>query len=146
MAWYKGKISFLLGQEDPPLLMFGQTLVNSAKSKGTWFETAVVNYLRANGFPRVYRPAPGGALDKGDIHGIMQGLGRKVIIQCKNQKAFNLSGWLNDTVEQALNVGEGTVPILVVKRPKVGEKTLGETYVVMCLEDFVGILRDGNYS
>jgi hypothetical protein len=67
-----------------------------------------------------------------------------VAVQCKNQRQFQLSQWLNDTVEQASRLG-GAVPALVVKRPGKGEKALGESYVVMRLEDLTDLLIEAGY-
>jgi len=119
---------------------------NKNKAKGTSFETLIVKYLRGRGFHKCYRPATKGGYDTGDINGIV-GRTRQAILQCKNQKKFNLSGWLNDAVAQAQQeeVGGDALPVLVVKRPGVGEKTVGETYAVMRLEDVVTLLRDAGY-
>lgn len=128
-------------------------MANRNKARGTFFETAVLNYLKDRGFGKVYRTPQAGIYDTGDINGITSG-SAEVIIQCKNRKEFDLSGWLNDTVAQAdvrakqldPNMAVPVNGALIVKRPKVGEKTLGETYVVMRLEDFVDILKEANYS
>lgn len=120
-------------------------MANTNKQRGTSFETAVVEWLKACGFTKAYRPALTGAGDTGDINGI-EGVFGSVIIQCKNQKRFDLSGWLDDTVEQAERKGkDDTLPILVVKRPGKGVKQLGETYAVMRLEDVAALLRMANY-
>lgn len=126
--------------------------VSKAKAKGTAFETQILRYMQERGFADVYRPATKGAYDTGDINGIRhQHTFAHAIIQCKNQKAFDLSGWLNDTVDQAGQMevrgphDEGAVPILAVKRPRVGEKNLGDTYAVLRLEDLVGLLIEAGY-
>jgi hypothetical protein len=119
---------------------------NRNKAKGTAFETLVKEYLISKGFPEARRAALEGADDKGDIHGIASTeTSRKVCIQCKNDKSFNISGWLNDTVEQAKRLGDA-VPALVVKRKGKGEKALGDSYVVMRLDDLVDLLQEARYS
>lgn len=119
---------------------------NRHKAKGTAFETLIKNYLIENGFPHARRSALEGAEDKGDIHGIQQRTTlRKLCIQCKNQKQFQLSQWLNDTVEQAERL-DGAVPALVVKRPGKGEKAVGESYVVMRLQDYIQLLADAQFN
>lgn len=119
---------------------------NRAKAKGTAFETLIVKYLRERSFKRAYRPATKGGLDTGDINGVSSGR-RQAIFQCKNQKKFDLSGWLNDAVSQAQQeeVGHNALPILVVKRPGVGEKSIGETYAIMRLEDVTSLLQEAGY-
>jgi hypothetical protein len=119
---------------------------NKAKAKGTSFEVLVRDYLIGKGFIHAHRPALSGGNDTGDINGIARKATlRKVAVQCKNQKAFQLSQWLNDTVEQAERLG-GAVPALVVKRPGKGEKALGDSYVVMRLEDFTELLSEADYN
>jgi len=138
---------------------------NKHKAKGTSFETAIREYLNANGFEKAHRTALEGGQDKGDIHGIEQtthALGgitivRKACIQCKNQKTFKLSEWLNDTVDQASRLDEvpttvsdkdfvrSALPLLVVKRPGKGEKALGDSYAVMRLSDIITILKDSGF-
>ena len=118
---------------------------NKNKSKGTSFEVLVRDFLIARGFLHAHRPALSGGNDTGDINGIIsEETGRKVAVQCKNQKACQLSQWLNDTVEQAERLDDG-VPALVVKRPGKGEKALGDSYVVMRLEDFAELLKEAHY-
>lgn len=119
---------------------------NKNKAKGTSFEVLVRDYLNANGFPHAHRTALSGSQDTGDINGISRAeTGRKVAVQCKNQKAFQLSQWLDDTVEQAERLNDA-VPALVVKRPGKGEKALGDSYVVMRLDDLIKLLGEAGYA
>ena len=118
---------------------------NPAKQKGTAMETMVTDYLIAQGFMHAHRTPLKGGGDTGDIHGIMNKTGRRVAIQVKNQKRFNLSGWLDDTVEQARRLGNA-FPALIVKRPGKGKSNLGDTYVVLRLSDLVDILKEAQYS
>ena len=121
-------------------------MANTAKARGTSFETLVVRYLRPRGFRKAYRPSTSGSYDSGDTNGIA-GPDRQAIIQCKNQRKFDLSGWLNDTVSQAQQeaVGGNALPVLVVKRPGVGEKNLGDTYAILRLEDLSVLLKEAGY-
>lgn len=120
---------------------------NRMKAKGTAFETQVVDYLKEKGFDDCYRPATSGAMDSGDINGI-KGPHRQSIIQCKNHKAYNLSGWLNDAVTQSqmTKVGGDALPVVVFKRPGVGTKTLGNTYALLRLEDLAELMKEAGYS
>lgn len=121
-------------------------MANRSKQKGTAFETLVRRFLNERGFPKAHRTALTGGDDAGDIHGIERRVtGRKAILQCKNQKKYDLSGWLDDTVEQASRANDA-VPALVVKRAGKGEKAVGDSYVVMRLSDFVELLGEADYS
>ena len=119
-------------------------MANKAKQKGTSFETLIRQYLNDNGFKEAQRTVLKGGGDTGDINGIKSPT-RQVAVQCKNQKTFSLSQWLNDTVDQADNLGNA-LPALVVKRPGKGEKALGDSYVVMRLSDLVELLKEAGYS
>lgn len=118
---------------------------NKAKQKGTSFETLIREYLNEAGFKEARRVALQGGGDTGDINGIRNGLtGQQVAIQCKNQKSFDLSGWLDDTVEQAERL-DGAVPALVVKRARKGKSAVGDNYVVMRFDDFINLLKVGGF-
>ena len=119
---------------------------NPSKQKGTAFETLIKEYLCSKGFRAAHRTALSGGYDTGDINGIAHTeTEREVSVQCKNQKKFNLSGWLDDTVEQAERLGEA-VPLLVVKRPGKGVKATGDNYAVMRLCDLVCLLDEAGYT
>lgn len=119
---------------------------NKAKAKGTSFEVLVRDYLINKGFIHAHRPALSGGNDTGDVNGIARKTDmRKVAVQCKNQRQFQLSQWLNDTIEQAGRLGNG-LPVLVVKRVGKGEKALGESYAVLRLEDLVQLLEDAGFN
>lgn len=118
---------------------------NPSKQKGTSFETLVKDYLCDKGFKAAHRTALSGGYDTGDINGIANTeTGREVAVQCKNQKKFNLSGWLDATVEQSERL-DNAVPLLVVKRPGKGAHSLDDTYAVMRLCDLVCLLKEANY-
>lgn len=120
-------------------------MANRSKAKGTAYETLVKNYLNDKGFKKAHRTALTGGDDAGDIHGIENAqTGRKTIIQCKNQKKHDFSGWIDATVEQASRANDA-VPALVVKRVGKGEKAVGDSYVVMRLSDFVDLLNEAGY-
>jgi len=119
---------------------------NPSKQKGTSFETLIKEYLWSKGFKGAHRTALSGGYDTGDINGVTHSeTDRQVSVQCKNQKKFNLSGWLDATVEQAERLDEA-VPVLVVKRPGRGAKPLDDTYAVMRLCDLVCLLQDAGYT
>jgi len=118
---------------------------NKHKAKGTSFETLIVNYLKEKGFIGARRTALAGSNDTGDINGVVrEEPTSEVAVQCKNQKSFALSQWLDDTVEQASKL-RGGLPLLVVKRPRKGVSALGESYAVMRLDDAIRLLKDAGY-
>lgn len=100
---------------------------NPAKAKGTRFETAVVDFLRAAGI-RAYRPAQSGFRDHGDIHGVSP-----FVIQAKDWRDVTsaLREGLDGVQLQVRNAGE-TYGVAVVKRAR---KPAADAYAVMRLED-----------
>lgn len=118
---------------------------NKHKAKGTAFETLIKDYLISKDFTHARRAVLAGENDTGDIHGVTQRITfREVCFQCKNQKKWDLSGWLEATLEQARRL-KNALPVLIVKRPGKGAKAVGESYVVMRLDDFVELLKDADY-
>lgn len=72
-----------------------------AKSKGTSFETQIVNYLKQNGLFSARRVALGGASgDKGDIHvGLPSSL--YLVIECKNYARELTYKMIEDFIQEA---------------------------------------------
>lgn len=68
------------------------------RAKGTAAETAVVNYLRTDGFPHAERRAGAGRLDRGDITGIIG-----VVIEVKAHARMELAAWVDETRRETAN-------------------------------------------
>lgn len=73
-------------------------MVNRAKQRGTAAETAVVNYLRSQGFPLVERRALAGSLDKGDISGLLH-----CCVEVKDQVKLTFGPWLKESQVETVN-------------------------------------------
>jgi hypothetical protein len=104
---------------------------NPSKQKGTAFETAVVAFLRDNGFPYAERRALAGNNDRGDVGGI-PGL----VLELKAARELRLSEWMDElqTEKGNAHASDGAV---VVKRRNHG---VAKSYVVMELEDYVRLI------
>lgn len=100
--------------------------MNKNKTKGTAFETDVVNYLKP-WFPRIERRALAGKQDKGDIAGI-----EEWILECKNQRSITLADFMKEVAAEKANadVPYGAAVI------KARGKNVSQSYVVMTLEDW----------
>lgn len=100
--------------------------MSRARAKGTAAETAVVNYLRANGFPHAERRALAGSADRGDIAGIAGWA-----IEVKSGARLDIPGWLRETAKEADNVtGYG---LLVVKPKGIGAANVGDWWAIQPL-------------
>lgn len=70
--------------------------MSASRAKGTRFESAICEYLNAEGFP-VERRALAGSADKGDIAGL------PVAVEAKNVKATALAAWVDEADAEAIN-------------------------------------------
>jgi len=105
------------------------------KAKGTAAETAVVNYLNANGYPFAERRALAGINDKGDVAGIPA-----VCIEIKAQRTYTIPAWLKELAVEKANAKAKTA-FLVVKPNGVGDKNTGQWWAILPLADMVELMR-----
>lgn len=89
--------------------------VNKSKAKGTAAETAVVKWLRLNGFPDASRRPLAGRYDVGDIL-LVSGLIAEVKAHATVTDGL-LRQWLMDTYREMDNA-HCDVALLIVKRPR----------------------------
>jgi len=103
--------------------------MSKARQKGTAFETAIVNYLRENGFPEAER---WGSVDmgQGDIRNV------PMVLEAKNHKTMSLSEWCDQA--EASGTKAGKLWAVIHKRTRRGTP---KAYVTMSLENFVELLK-----
>lgn len=106
---------------------------NPSKQRGTSWETAVVDFLRANGYPNAERRALSGNNDKGDVAGIPG-----VVIEAKNCRQINLAAFIDEARVEAINA-DAAFGVAWVKRR--GRTSAGEGYVVMDGPTFLTLLN-----
>lgn len=106
---------------------------NPSKARGTAFESLVVGYLRANGFPAAERRALAGNTDKGDVAGIPG-----VVLECKAERSIDLAGSVDEARLEAANDCAPVFAAVVKRRCR----SVAEAYVVMTLEQFADMIRD----
>lgn len=99
-------------------------MANRAKQKGTSWETAIVNWFKAQGIEARRLPLSGNK-DQGDVEVPAWGLN----IEAKNCRAISLAQWLAEADAETQNSG---VPVVVVAK-RVGKSDPGEAYVIMPL-------------
>jgi hypothetical protein len=110
--------------------------MSKSKQKGTSAETAVVKYLKANGFPRAERRALQGNLDKGDISGVDD-----VVFEVKDHKKMELSGWVKELVVEVDNANAVTGAVIHKRK---GTTDVGEWYATMPVYMFLSLIRELN--
>lgn len=106
------------------------------RAMGTMAESAVVAYLRGNGFLQAERRALHGSLDKGDVTGT-PGL-------CWEVKYANggirMAAWVAQTEVERLNSG-ADFGILVIKPRGLGARSTAKWYAVMAAGSHDGLLE-----
>lgn len=109
--------------------------MSRSKARGTAWESAIVAYLRANGFPHAERRALNGAADRGDIAGVVG-----TVIEAKSHASYGgkLAGWLQEAETERRNDHHADVGVVWHKRA--GKASAGDGFVTMSGEQFVWLL------
>ena len=108
--------------------------MSKSKQKGTAAETAVVKYLKENGFTQVERRALQGSQDKGDISGIPN-----VVIEVKDHKTMTLGQWMEELKVEIKNDNAKSGVVIHKRR---GKGDVGEWYASMPVHNWVELLKE----
>ena len=108
-----------------------------SKNKGSGFEREIVQYLREQGWTGAERTRAGWQDDRGDIDGVIG-----VTLECKNQKAMTLAGWIDELIVEMANANN-TMGAVVHKRK--GVTDAGNYYASLPLKTFVQLLKEAGY-
>lgn len=100
-------------------------MVNKSKAKGTMAESAVVSFLRTQGFPYAERLALQGGKDRGDITGIPG-----ICIEVKNENEYTFSSWMNECVVETEN-SRADFGMVMAKPRLVGTTRTAQWYAIM---------------
>ena len=111
--------------------------MSKQRQKGTAWETAIVAYLKANGFPYAERRAMRCNRDAGDIAGIPG-----IAIEAKNHKSLDLGTWMNEAEVGARNAGCTRFAVWHKRRMK----PIAESYVTIPGWFFVELIRDDDIA
>jgi hypothetical protein len=95
------------------------------RDRGTWAETASVDYFQHSGFPQADRLTLKGNKDRGDV-----GLCPGVIAEVKNCKSMDIAGWLRETEVERGHAG-AAFAFLLVKPPGIGKTRVNLWWSVM---------------
>lgn len=116
-------------------------MTNPQKQKGSAYERAIRTYLTLQGFD-AERTRAGWTDDRGDIHGIHHPVLGNFTIECKNQKAMDLSGWLKE-LERERDANGGGLGAVVHKRR--GNTNGEDQYATLPLWMLVQLLIEAGY-
>lgn len=114
---------------------------NPQKVKGSNYERLVVNHLREEGFS-VDRTRAGWVDDRGDVHGLQGPHGKPFVIECKNHKTMDLSGWLAELDRECAAAGADLGAVVHKKR---GTTSGGEQYATLPFGMLVQLLKEAGY-
>lgn len=107
-------------------------MTNRNKAKGSSWERAIVEYLRAAGWPFAERRLAGAAKDRGDIAGVVG-----VVIEAKNTATARLAEWVDETELERTNDGAW---LGVVWHKRKGKTSAADGYVTMTGAQFTALL------
>lgn len=110
----------------------------TAKAAGASFERLIADHLAAVLDDRIDRRVRGGAVDKGDIGGVRDRDGRRVVLECKDYGGrLQPPEWIREAHTERDNDG-ASVGVVVAKRR--GTTNPGAQYVLMTVDDLVTLL------
>lgn len=124
----------------PLPMMPARSRTKGIKAKGTRTETAIVNLIRASGWPNAERRALSGSTDRGDIAGVPS-----VVIEAKSGARLALPEWLRETERERINDG-AAYGVLVVKLNGMGETRVGDWPAMLPLSALLRLLREAGYG
>jgi hypothetical protein len=108
-----------------------------SKRKGSAWELAIAKYLVTKGWKFAERRIAGSTLDKGDIYGIVG-----CVIEAKNEKRINLSGYLKELEVEMINAKADTGVVMIKKK---GTTDVGEAYAVMPIRLWAELMKKAGY-
>lgn len=112
----------------------------TAKQAGARFERLIADYLRDTlDDDNIDRRPKTGAKDRGDIAGVHDHKGRRIVIECKDYGGqIQPAQWLTEAHREARH-DNAHVAIVAAKRR--GTQDPGSQYVLMTLEDLTNLLN-----
>lgn len=120
-----------------PLHRFTGLVMSKSKQKGTAAETAVVNWLKAQGRKHVERRSLNGVNDRGDIAGIPS-----VVLEVKNHQRMELAGWISE-LEVEIKNDKATTGVVIHK--KRGTTNVGDWYATMPVYLWEALIKEAGY-
>ena len=110
----------------------------TAKAAGASFERLIADHLAAVLDDRIDRRVKTGAADRGDIGGVRDRDGNRVVIEAKNYGGrLQPPEWIREAHKERDNDG-AAVGVVVAKRR--GTTNPGAQYVLMTVDDLVTLL------
>jgi hypothetical protein len=109
----------------------------SARKAGSAFERLTADTLAAHIDDRIDRRVKTGSKDRGDIGGVRDSHGSRVVIECKDVSRTDLSGWVNEAEVERGN--DAALAGLVVHKRR-GTADPLDQYVTTTVRDLIALL------
>ena len=110
--------------------------MSKARQKGTAAETAVVKWLRANGWKDADRHPLRGQADQGDIKAI-----KNTVLEVKNHKSYSIPAWLREVEVEKQNA-KAEFGAVIIKPNGVGLNNVDQWWAVMTVHDFAKLCAE----
>ncbi|MFK0140661.1 hypothetical protein [Streptomyces murinus] len=107
-------------------------MTSRSKAKGSAWERAIVEHLKAAGWPFAERRLAGAVKDRGDIAGVVG-----VVIEAKNEARLKLAEWVAEADEER---GHDGAWLGVVWHKRIGKSAAADGYVTMTGAQFTELL------
>lgn len=108
--------------------------MTASRAKGTRAESAVVEFMKANGWPHAERHAQHGSRDIGDVN-----VGPAVVVEVKASSRMSLAEWMAELGEEMDNA-DTDMGVCVVKRR--GTTDVGKYYAVSTFDVWCRMAKD----
>ncbi len=112
--------------------------MSAGKRKGTAWESAIVAFLKGEGWPHAERRALAGSADRGDIAGVVG-----VVIEAKSAARVELAAWLDEANAEAVNDRARIGAVWFKRRGKTSPR---DGFVLMDGQTFATLLREAGYQ
>jgi hypothetical protein len=112
-------------------------MTSASKAKGSRWEAAIVDHLRASGVPHAERRLAGSSKDRGDIAGVPG-----VVFEAKADDRMSLGAWLAEAEVERVNDGAA---LAVVWHKRRGRAAAGEGFITMTPATLLRLLVAAGY-
>jgi len=110
--------------------------MSKARQKGTAAETAVVKWLRANGWKDADRHPLRGQADQGDIKAI-----NNTVLEVKNHRSYQIPAWLREVEAEKQNA-KAEFGAIIIKPNGIGLSSVDQWWAVMSVSDFAKLCAE----
>ena len=117
--------------------------MSKSKAKGTRFESALVSWLQANGFPDARRETLHGTKDVGDVWGV-KWMGLPVVVEAKDCQQQRHIQWLEEAETERRNA-RAVMAIVVAHKKGCGLERFGDNDCLIDLKYLAHLMGANNF-